>query len=75
MYSHNLKLAVNSKLHLLYCQAHMPEMTFGALFSCTYNINTPFKEIIKALVRVFLIDLLVSLYKSLQLSKEFFNGI
>jgi hypothetical protein len=48
----------------------MLEMAFGTLVSRTNNLNTPFQKVIKTLIRVLLINLPISPYEGLELSKK-----
>jgi hypothetical protein len=62
-----------SSIKNFYVQARMSKMASGTRFFCTDHINTLFKKSIKSSLRVFLVVVLVTLNKPLELSKKLFN--
>ena len=66
---------LNTMSKFLYCYTCMSEVAFGALLSCTNIVNALPKEVMKALIWIFLICWPGFLDVTLQLGKEFLNGI
>jgi hypothetical protein len=60
---------------LLNDKPYMPKMPSSTVVLSTNYVNARFQKVIKALLRIFLINVQVSFDKSLQLSEELFNWI
>jgi hypothetical protein len=62
-------------LHLLYSHACVPEMALYAFPPRTDDVNTPFEEGIKSLIRIVFVGIPISPNEGFQLSKELLNRI